>query len=133
MQQREYIVTGEGLPQWSNPISHAVVTNGTCYVSGQLSVNEQGQYVAGSFHEEAERAFTNLFAVLAAAGFERDELVFVDVATTDMAAMEAVNRLYTHYFAEGRRPARTVAEVAGLPFGGKIKVMGTAVHDASAD
>lgn len=133
MQQREYIVTGEGLPQWSNPISHAVVANGTCYVSGQLSVNEQGQYVAGSFHDEAERAFSNLFAVLAAAGFERDELVFVDVATTDMAAMDAVNQLYAQYFAEGRRPARTVAEVAGLPFGGKIKVMGTAVHDASAD
>ncbi|MFT4515326.1 MAG: 2-iminobutanoate/2-iminopropanoate deaminase, partial [Planctomycetota bacterium] len=54
MQQREYVVSGEGLPKWSNPISHAVVANGTCYVSGQLSVNEQGQYVEGSFHEEAE-------------------------------------------------------------------------------
>lgn len=130
MDKRQYIVAGEGLPQWSNPISHAVVVRDTCYISGQLSVDQHGQYVAGSYHEEAERAFSNLFAVLAAAGFERDELVFIDVAITDMAAMDAVNRLYSEFFAEGRRPARTVAEVAALPFGGKVKIVGTAVHDS---
>lgn len=129
MSQREHIVTGKHLPQWSNPISHAVVVNGMCFVSGQLSVGLDGQYVEGSFREEAGRAFDNLFAVLAEAGFSKHELAFVDVAVLDMSQMHAVNELYEQHFAAGKRPARTVAQVAALPFGGKVKLMGTAVHD----
>jgi 2-iminobutanoate/2-iminopropanoate deaminase len=130
MPQRKYIVTGKGLPEWSNPISHAVVANGMCFVSGQLSVGLDGQYIEGTFHEEAERAFNNLFAVLTEAGFSKQELVFVDVAIIDIAEMPAVNELYQQHFPAGKRPARTVAQVAALPFGGKVKLMGTAVHDA---
>jgi 2-iminobutanoate/2-iminopropanoate deaminase len=33
-------------------------------------------------------------------------------------------------FSENKLPARTVYEVQKLPFGGKIKVAGTAVKDA---
>lgn len=129
MTQREYIVTGENLPEWSNPISHAVVANGMCFVSGQLSVGLDGEYIEGSVYEEAKRAFDNLFAVLAEAGFTKQELVFVDVAILDMTELPAVNDLYQQHFPAGKRPARTVAQVAALPFGGKVKLMGTAVHD----
>ncbi len=37
---RTFITSGPGLPNWSNPISHAVVVDKLCFVSGQLSVNE---------------------------------------------------------------------------------------------
>lgn len=39
MSTKKYITQGEGLPNWSNPISHAVVVNNMCFVSGQLAVN----------------------------------------------------------------------------------------------
>jgi 2-iminobutanoate/2-iminopropanoate deaminase len=84
MSSRQFITQGEGLPQWSAPISHAVVVNNMCYVSGQLSVDATGQYVSGTAHEEAECAFAKFFAVIKAAGFSRGEIVFIDVAFIDL-------------------------------------------------
>ncbi len=129
MSERRFITQGPGLPRWSNPISHAVVVGKTCYVSGQLSVNEAGEYMTGTCREEAERAFDNFFAALGAAGFSKEEVVFVDIAFSDLGELGEVNDLFIHLFSEGRRPARTIYEAAALPFGGKVKVTGTAVKD----
>ena len=129
MSERRFITRGPGLPRWSNPISHAVVVGKTCYVSGQLSVNEAGAYVPGTCREEAERAFANFFAALGAAGFSKQEVVFVDIAFSDLSELSAVNDLFIDLFPEGQRPARTIYEAAALPFGGKVKVTGTAVKD----
>ncbi len=131
MSPRRFITEGEGLPQWSMPISHAVVVNCTCYVSGQVSVDVSGKYVPGSVREEAERAFLNFFAVIKAAGFSHDEIVFVDIAFADLTDLGGVNALFAELFPEGTRPARTIYQAAALPFGSKVKVMGTAVKDES--
>jgi 2-iminobutanoate/2-iminopropanoate deaminase len=130
MSSRQFITQGEGLPQWSAPISHAVVVNNMCYVSGQLSVDATGQYVSGTAYEEAERAFANFFAVIKAAGFSRGEIVFIDVAFIDLENVGVVNTLFTEFFPEHERPARTIYQAAALPFGGKLKVMGVAVKDS---
>lgn len=53
---RKFITQGQDLPQWSNPISHAVVVDKMCFVSGQLSVSAAGEYVPGTAEEEARRA-----------------------------------------------------------------------------
>ena len=127
---RQFITEGEGLPQWAAPISHAVVVNNICYVSGQLSVNQAGQYVAGTAREEAELSFANFFAAVAAAGFARADVVFVDIAFIDLADVTEVNALFGEYFSAGQRPARTIYQAAALPFGGKIKVMGVAIKEA---
>ena len=130
---RRYITSGEGLPQWSSPISHAVVVNDTCYLSGQLALDAQGRHVAGTPAEEARLAFRNLFAALAAAGFERDDLVFVDIAFADLAGVQQVNEVFAELFPADRRPARTIYQAAALPFGGLVKVMGVAVRERSVD
>jgi 2-iminobutanoate/2-iminopropanoate deaminase len=129
MTSRRFITDGPGLPRWSNPISHAVVAGDTCYVSGQLSVSSDGQYVEGSVEDEVRRAFANFVAAVRAAGFAEEEIVFVDFAATDLAAsMESINRVFADNFPPDARPAWTLYEVQGLPFGGKVKVMGTAVR-----
>ncbi|MEO0574980.1 MAG: RidA family protein [Pseudomonadota bacterium] len=127
MSDRTFITEGPGLPKWSNPISHAVIANGMCFISGQLSVDLDGRYVPGSIQEEAERAFANVFAAAKAAGFDKDEIVYIDIAFADLSQLDTVNALYMSLFPEGRRPARTVSEAAALPFGGKIKIVATAV------
>jgi 2-iminobutanoate/2-iminopropanoate deaminase len=127
MSSRRFITEGEGLPQWAMPISHAVVVKDTCYISGQLSVDPSGQFVSGTIRAEAEQAFANFFAVVTAAGFSKDDIVFVDIAFSDLNDLPEVNALFSELFPAGRRPARTIYQVAALPFNGKIKVMGTAV------
>jgi 2-iminobutanoate/2-iminopropanoate deaminase len=126
---RRFIHSGDGLPEWSSPISHAVVVDNLCYLSGQLSIDKDGSYVPGTAREEAERAFANLFAAIRAAGFGVEELVFVDIAFVDLADAPDVNRLYAELFLEGRRPARTMYQAAALPFGGRVKVMGVAIRE----
>ena len=98
-----------------------------CFVSGQLSVNVAGEYVEGSLKDEASLAFKNFFAALEASGFTKNDIVFVDIAFIDLGELAVVNQLYLDLFPENKRPARTIYQVAALPFGGKVKVMGTAV------
>jgi 2-iminobutanoate/2-iminopropanoate deaminase len=125
-----YIVSGPDLPAAPSPISQAVVAGNHCYVSGQLSTDATGAFRSGPVRTEAELAFRNLFSALAAAGFSKEDLVYVDVAFIDLADMKQVNQLFAELFPEGRRPARTVYQAAALPYGGKIKVQGVAVRQS---
>jgi 2-iminobutanoate/2-iminopropanoate deaminase len=124
----EYIVTGPHLAPPASPISHAVVAGNHCYISGQLSVDETGVFRAGSTLEEATLAFGNVFAAARAAGFEPEQIVYVDIAFIDLSDLAEVNQLYGSLFAEGRRPARTVYQAAALPYGGRVKVQAVAVR-----
>lgn len=127
---RQFITEGEGLPKWSaSPVSHAVVVDNICFLSGQLSINENGEYVPGNARDEALLAFKNLFSAIHAAGFSVQELTFIDIAFIDLSDIQEVNAVYTELFPEGKRPARTVYQAAALPYGGKIKVTGIAVKE----
>ncbi len=129
MNTKKYITKGVGLPNWSNPISHAVVVNNMCFVSGQLSVNVKGQYVSGTIREEGNLAFSNFFSAIKCAGFEKDDIVFIDIAFNDLKDLPEINTLYIELFPENKRPARTIYQAEALPFGGKIKITGTAVKE----
>jgi enamine deaminase RidA (YjgF/YER057c/UK114 family) len=129
---KRFVTDGRHLPKWTSPISHAVVVDDICYLSGQLSLSEEGDYVAGTGKEEARRSFENLFAVVRAAGFAVEDLAFVDIAFLDLADAAEVNALYMELFPEDRRPARTIYQAAALPFGGRVKVAGVAIRERKA-
>ena len=122
---RRYIVEVEGVPPSPSPISNAVVVGNMCWISSQLSVGPNG-YIPGTAREEAEIAFGHIFRIAEAAGFDRTEIVYVDLAFSDLNDLKQVNSLYETLFYPNRRPARTVYEAARLPFGGKIKVQAVA-------
>ena len=123
-----YIVAAPDLPAAPSPISQAVVAGSHCYVSGQLAVDSSGTFRAGSVREEAEMAFRNVFSALHAAGFSKDDIVYVDLAFIDLGDLPQVNALFGELFPEGRRPARTVYQAAALPYSGKVKVQAVAVR-----
>jgi 2-iminobutanoate/2-iminopropanoate deaminase len=125
----QFITTGDGLPNWSSPISHAVVVDNICYLSGQLSIDTDGKYLPGTARQEAVRAFANLFSAIHAANFSVSDLVFVDIAFIDLSDAGEVNALYVELFPEGKRPARTIYQAAALPYGGRVKVMGVAIKE----
>ena len=127
---RTYVTEGKGLPTSASPISHAVVVDNVCYLSGQLSVSAAGEYMPGTALEEAQRAFDNLFCAMRAAGFAIEDVTFIDIAFADLGDLPKVNQLFAKLFPEGRRPARTIYQAAALPYGGRVKVMGVAIREA---
>jgi len=124
MSTRKFSSQGENLPQWSNPISRAVVVGKQCFVSAQHSSRLcPGIYSTGS------NSSNNFIAAVKAADFTKQEIVFVDIAFIDLGDADVVNALYGNLLAEGLRPARTIYEVTALPLDGKIKVMSTVAKD----
>ena len=123
-----YLISGPDLPPAPAPISQAVVAGDHCYVSGQLATDRDGTFKSGTVVNEAKLAFENLFKALEAAGFVKEDLVFIDVAFADLADISQINALWANLFPEGQRPARTVYQAAALPYGGKIKVQGVAIR-----
>jgi 2-iminobutanoate/2-iminopropanoate deaminase len=126
----KFIVSGPALPRAASPISQAVVAGTHCYISGQLAVDATGVFYPGTAREEATLAFRNVFAAAETAGFGRHEIVYVDIAFIDLVDVGEVNALYGEIFPEGRQPARTIYQVAALPYGGRVKVQAVAVRES---
>ena len=123
---RRFIVDVPGVPKSPSPISNAVVVGDTCHISGQLAVYDDG-YRAGTAREEAMRAFELVFLIATEAGFKKEDIVYVDLAFSDLNELPEVNQLYGELFKN--RPARTIYEAAKLPFGAKVKVQAIAMKD----
>ncbi|QIG55284.1 RidA family protein [Altererythrobacter sp. BO-6] len=124
---KRYISEVEGVPKSPSPISNAVVCGNICHISGQLSVYDEG-YRPGTAREEAQRAFDLVFLIAQAAGFKRSDIVYVDIAFTNLQRdLPEVNALCSELF--DPYPARTIYEAAALPFGAKIKVQAIAQLD----
>lgn len=123
---KRFITNVPGVPASPSPISNAVVAGDTCHISGQLAVYDEG-YRAGTAREEAARAFDLVFLIAEEAGFAREDIVYVDLAFSDLADLPEVNALYGELF--DPRPARTVYQAAALPFGAKVKVQAVAMRD----
>jgi len=121
-----YISTGPGVPATKSPISQAVVIRDTCYISGQLPVDEHGQLVRAGVREQISLALQNLISVARAAGFSNADIVYIDVALTDISNMDIVNAVFHEFFNPGQWPARTVYQAAALPLGSCIKFQGIA-------
>jgi 2-iminobutanoate/2-iminopropanoate deaminase len=79
------------------------------------------QLVGGDVRAQAEQTFSNLFAVLAAAGLGPEDVVKVNVYLTDMGDFAAMNEVYARQFSPPY-PARTTVGVASLPMGIKIEI-----------
>ncbi|MFT3966676.1 MAG: RidA family protein [Sphingobium sp.] len=121
---KRFIVDVPGVPSSPSPISNAVVCGGTCYISGQLAVYDDG-YRPGTAREEAQRAFDLVFLIARASGFDRGDIAFVDIAFQDMKRdLPEVNALFGELF--DPYPARTIYQAAALPFGAKVKVQAIA-------
>jgi 2-iminobutanoate/2-iminopropanoate deaminase len=119
---RQFINNNHHVPKVKSPISQAVVVGKHCYISGQLSTDNDGNYIEDTVLEEAKRAFQHIFTIATEAGFDRSELVFIDVAFIDLKDVSIVNQLFTSFFEEDKYPARTIYQATALPYNGKIKV-----------
>ena len=116
------VVSTPGAPKAIGPYSQAIGHGGLVYTAGQVALDPATmELVAGGVAEQADRALTNLTAVLAAAGSGLDRVIKTTVYLVDMADFGAMNEVYARHFGT-HRPARSTVAVAGLPKGARVEI-----------
>src|SRR3954470_5604332 len=122
MSHHRNTVTAMGAPDAVGPYSHAVVSNGLVFCSGQTPLDpDTGQLVEGSIGDRTRRCLDNLAVVATAAGAELSDAVRMGIYVTDMESFKEVNEAYGAYF-ESDPPARTTIGVASLPLRAEIEM-----------
>jgi 2-iminobutanoate/2-iminopropanoate deaminase len=104
------------------PYSQAIKVNGLVFVSGQLSLRAGEKDLApGDIKEQTQQVFSNLRAILEAAGSSLDHLVKTTVFLQNLDDFAGMNEIYaTHVGATP--PARSTVEVAKLPSGALVEI-----------
>ena len=104
------------------PFSVAIRSGSRVYASGQVGTEPAtGRLIDGDVAAQTERAFTNVEAVLRAAGKSLDDVVKVNVYLTDMRNFAAMNEVYARRFA-APYPARTTVAVVALPLSAAVEI-----------
>jgi 2-iminobutanoate/2-iminopropanoate deaminase len=122
MSHHRKTVTATGAPEAVGPYTHAVVSNGLVFCSGQVPLDpDTGKLVEGSIGEQTTRCLENLSIVAAAAGAQLADAVRMGIYVTDMGMFKDVNEAYGAYF-ESDPPARSTVGVAALPLGAQVEI-----------
>ena len=107
------------------PFSGAVLAGNTLYISGTLGLDANGE-VPTAVDAEARNVLNNIQAQLQAAGMTMDDLVLVQVYSSDVAFYDTFNEVYRTYFS-AEFPARAFLGSGTLLREARFEVMGIAV------
>ncbi|MGV9711542.1 RidA family protein [Gordonia sp. NPDC003424] len=104
----------------AHPYSPAYAVAGFGFVSGALSVDENGIAVDG-IEPALDAAVARLTERLATIGMRLEDVVKTTYFVTDVTLRDAANRHYQRIF-DAPRPARSFVEVAALPYGATVEI-----------
>jgi 2-iminobutanoate/2-iminopropanoate deaminase len=123
------ISSGPGLPA-GFPFSLASEANGILFISGMPALGPDGAFVPGTFDEEADRAWANVTAIAAAAGYSAGDVLYVPVVLGDIGDYGEINDWWRRQFPDpARAPARFTFQAGALPFGAKVELQAVAARD----
>ena len=99
------IVNLTNRPAKNLPFSDAVLAGGTLYISGRLGIDPATGVAPPEIDRELKFLFDGFSSVLAQAGMTWDDLVWVQVFSSDLTLWEQFNAEYVKHF-QGHFPAR---------------------------
>ncbi|SDZ68247.1 2-iminobutanoate/2-iminopropanoate deaminase [Evansella caseinilytica] len=108
------VVQTNDAPGAIGPYSQAIISGDFVYSSGQIGLDPATGEMAEGLEAQTAQVFSNLRAVLAAAGCSMSDVIKATVFLKNMDDFTSVNAIYTEQFAEPF-PARSAVEVARLP------------------
>ena len=114
-------------PAAIGPYSQGIDAGALVFVSGQIPVDPATGAVPEGAAAQAERAFANVRAVLAAAGLGPEHVAKTTVFLADLADFAVVNDAYARAFS-APFPARSCVQAAGLPRGVRLEVEAIAMR-----
>lgn len=116
------IVRNDEAPAPVGPYSQGVVLDGWIWTSGQVALDPAtGKIVGRDAAAQADRALSNIEAILQAGGSGLGQVVRATVYLTNMDDFAAVNAVYARYFPSAF-PARSCVEVSRLPLGALVEI-----------
>jgi 2-iminobutanoate/2-iminopropanoate deaminase len=125
-QDREYIAPRAPADGDVLPFSGAVRVGETLYLSGTIGLTGS-QEIPETATEEARLVMTNVKNTLEAAGMTMDDLVSVQVFSSDVSDYDAFNAVYRTFF-EQEFPARAFIGAGTLLFDARFEVQAVAVR-----
>jgi 2-iminobutanoate/2-iminopropanoate deaminase len=107
--------------------SNAILVGDTLYISGNIGLDPKTGKVPAKIEDEISNLFGSYKALLAQAGFTMDDLVYVQIACTDLSFYDKFNAMYKAVFTK-ELPAREFIGVASLLGGGHFEMQAIAVR-----
>jgi 2-iminobutanoate/2-iminopropanoate deaminase len=109
------------------PFSGGILAGNTLYLSGRIGIDSKTGKAPAEIDAEIKLLLDHVKATLTAAGLTMDDLVYVQVACTDLTLYDKFNAAYRNYFTTKEFPAREFIGVASLLRGGHFEVQAIAV------
>jgi enamine deaminase RidA (YjgF/YER057c/UK114 family) len=109
------------------PFSDGVLAGNTLYLAGRIGLDKTGKPPA-EINDEIKILLDQVKAVLDQAGMTMDDLVYVQIACTDLSLFDKFNAIYRTYFTTKDLPAREFIGAAALLRGGHFELQAIAVR-----
>jgi 2-iminobutanoate/2-iminopropanoate deaminase len=118
---------GATAPAVGPAFSGAVMAGDTLYVSGTLDIDRATGKPPADAKAGAKIVLDNIKKTVEGAGLTMDDLVWVQIFTSDLGYYADFNAVYRTYFT-GPLPARAFVGAGSLLSGAHLEVMGIAVR-----
>jgi len=115
------IVSTDVAPKPVAAYSQGVEAGGFVFAAGQIGIDPATGELASGVAAQAQRAFQNVRAILAAAEVGAENIVKITIYLIDLKEFAGVNKIYEDFVGISR-PARTTVGVAALPMGALIEI-----------
>ncbi len=127
---RKKVITPPG-PASNAPLSPGIIAGDRIYISGMQGRDPATGKIPDDPADQVKLAFDRFHAVLAAAGIDYANVVFVNPYLTGKMPAKVMNDIYASHFEFGNTPARATIHVSSLPHDANIEFTGVAVADLS--
>lgn len=107
--------------------SNAILVGDTLYIAGNIGLDPKTGKAPTRVEDEIGNLLDSYKALLAQAGFTMDDLVYVQIACTDLSYYDKFNTMYKAAFTK-ELPAREFIGVASLLGGGHFEMQAIAVR-----
>ncbi len=109
------------------PFSDAILSGSTLYLAGRIGLDPKTGKAPDKIEDEIKILLDSEKDVLAAAGMTMDDLVYVQIACTDLSLFDKFNPIYKSYFTTKDYPAREFIGAGSLLRGGHFELQAIAV------
>lgn len=109
------------------PFSDAILSGNTLYLAGRIGLDPKTGKAPEKVEDEIKLLLDGEKEVLAKEGMTVDDLVYVQIACSDLSLYDKFNSIYKSYFTTKDYPAREFIGVGSLLRGGHFELQAIAV------